>query len=141
MSQGDISDVRSAIVKRFIDEEFFDEAHLSFENVAYEPPSGEAWAKIYFMPTDPIVATLGDEGQDRVDGLVQIDLNFPLNQGTADIGEMATRIRNLFTVGSRPAYCGQEVVIKACGRSQGREVNGFYRISVSVYFYAHINRS
>lgn len=141
MSAGSIDAIRSAIVKRFLDEEFFPEAYIAYENIVFDPPNGIPWAKVFFMPNPPVVASLGTTGSDLVDGFVQIDLNWPQNSGTFDIGEVAEQIRNLFTAGSRPAYCGQEVVIKSCGRSQGRIVNGFYRISVTITFYAHINRS
>ncbi len=136
-----ITVVRAALFKAFLDAEIFDPSKIAFENVAFTPPNKTPWCSLFFVPTQPTVGTLGPEGTDRLNGFVQIDLNYPLNSGTAEIEEKADYIEKLFTAGFRPAYSEQEVVVRSCGRSQGRIVNGFYKISMTVYFYADVKRS
>lgn len=136
-----ISNVESALVKAYTDGAFFTTPKTQFENMAFTPPTGEPWAAVYFLPADPVVATLGAGGQDRLDGLFQIDINYPANTGTKLAKAKAEALRNTFTAGSRFSYSGQEVVISNCGRSPGRITNGFYRVSVSVFFYAHVTRN
>ena len=49
-------------------------------------------------------------------------------------------IRASFPAGARPAYNGQEAVILSCGRSPGRVVDGWYRVSITISWYALIPR-
>lgn len=135
-----ITKIRSGLVKVFTDGAFFDATKVAFENVAFTPPPSAPWASVFFLPNQPSVATLGAGGQDQVTGVMQIDLNYPTNSGEADILAKFEAIKNAFTVGVRPIYQGQEVSIRSCGRSQGRVVGNFYRISITVMFYAQINR-
>lgn len=134
-----IEKVRSALVEAFTEGNFFTSENIAGENQKFTPGT-QPWAKLFFSPSQPTVATLGLGGQDRWDGFLQIDLNYPTDEGTADIGAKALAIINTFTAGKRFAYSGQEVVIANCGRSQGRISNGYYKVAITVVFYAHITR-
>jgi len=135
-----ISQIRSALVKAFTDGAFFAPDKVAWENVAFTPPTAAAWSAVHFLPSQPDVATLGTGGLDEVNGLIQIDLNYPTGKGTKDVDDKADAIRSLFTAGARFAYSDVEVVIRSAGRSPGAVVNGFWRVSVSVFFYSHITR-
>lgn len=132
--------VESALIKAFVDANFFAQALVQWPNVKFEPPVTGAWAAVYFLPSQPFVATLGTGGEDEVPGILQIDLNFPPNSGTKGCNDKYEAIKNVFTAGARFAYSGQEVVIRSCGRSQGRIVNNFYCTVVTIAFYAYVNR-
>lgn len=132
--------VRAAIVSTFVAGAFFEASRIAQENVKFVPPTSGPWAEIIFLPTQPYIATLGAGGQDRLDAIVQIDLNYPLGSGEEAVGAKADAIRNTFTVGRRCLYQGVEVVIRSCGRSQGMNKNGFYCVPVNIVFYAHLNR-
>lgn len=112
----------------------------AYENEPFTKPSGAKWAQVYFLPNVPSVETLGAEGQDFVDGIVQIDLNYPVETGTADGRSDFESIRAAFPAGARPVYSGQEVIIRNCGRSPGRVVDGWYRLSITITWYALIPR-
>lgn len=135
-----LSNVYQALRVAYLEGNFFTSAKTEFENLAFTPPTAEAWASFYFVPSQPVVATLGTRGDDRYDGFVQIDLNYPLNSGANPVRAMGDSITNRFTAGRRFSYSGQEVVIVSCGCSQGRVVNSFYRVSVTVVFYAFVTR-
>lgn len=136
------SKCRDALVSAFMaGDQFFAQENVSFENVAFTPRPAQPWAALFFVPSQPIVATLGAGGTNRLDGFFQVDLNFPLNTGTKQISDKATAIENTFTAGARFVNSSQVVIIASCGRSQGREVNGFFKVSVTAYFYAHIPRN
>lgn len=136
-----ISTARSALVKAFVDGAFFAQEDTAYENMAFTPRAAQPWCKVSFVPAQPVVSTLGSGGSDRLDGFIQFDLNYPLNCGTKQVDDKAEALRNTFTAGARFSYSGQEVIIASCGRSQGREVGGFYRVSVTVIFYAHVIRT
>lgn len=135
-----VTNINKALVKAYADGNFFPKEKVAQENISFDPPNNEAWSALFFMPGDPVVATLGPAGSDRYDGFLQIDLNYPLNKGTAEIGAKADTIRNAFTAGKRFTESGQEVIITTCGRSPGRRKDGTYTVSVSVYWYAYVIR-
>jgi hypothetical protein len=141
MSAGKITNLRAALFKGFNDAAFFTAAKVGWENMPFDPPKDEPWAQIFFVPNQPSVATLGSDGEDETDGFVQINLNYPQGNGTQAIEAKFDAIRNVFTAGARFSYSGDVAVIRSCGRSQGRVVNGSYQIVVTIMFYAHINRS
>lgn len=141
MSAGSIAKCRSALTQAFTDLALFEQENVQWENQKFTPPTDEAWAAFFFLPAQPGVATLGPDGADNQEGLIQIDLNYAPDSGTAEIEANVETLRNAFTAGARFVYEGQAVTIKSCGRNQGRIVNNFFRVSVSVYFYAHVNRS
>lgn len=133
--------IKTALATAYKAAGFFTDANTAIENVAYTPPTNDTpWARLHFVPNQPDVATLGAGGEDRVDGFFQIDLNYPLNTGDKAANDKADAIRLVFTAGARFAYSGQEVVIASCGRSQGRVQDGFWKVVVTVAFYAYITR-
>lgn len=111
-----------------------------YENEPFAPPSGSKWAQVFFLPNTPSVETLGGNGEDFVDGVVQIDLNYPVQTGGAASRADFEAIRAAFPAGARPAYAGQEVIIRNCGRSAGRVVDGWFKVSITIAWYALIPR-
>jgi hypothetical protein len=134
-------DVRTALAQALVDGAFFEAEDLAWENVAFEPRTGDKpWCKFTFVPTTPVPDTLGQDGLDMVDGFVQLDLNYPLGTGDDDVMQKYVALAALFKTGARFTSDSQVVVIKSCGRTPGREFNGFYRISATIVFYAQIQR-
>lgn len=110
------------------------------ENVKFTPPTNTKWAKVSFLPATPVVETLGSAGQDRADGVLQIDLNYPIASGNGAARTDYEAIRAVFPAGSRHTNTGQVVMVTRTGRSAGRIVDNYYRVSVSVFWYALIPR-
>lgn len=136
-----MANAQSAMTKAFIDGNFFAKTKTQWPNMKFEPPASGAWAAFWWIPNEPSVATLGRDGDDDVDGIVQIDLNFPLNAGIKETNDKADAIRTRFVAGSRWSYSGQEVVVKSCGAGSGSVDKGFWKTPVTIMFYARINRS
>lgn len=137
-----LSSVRSALVTAFIASNAFDADTIAWENVAFTPPTDRPWAAVWFLPSQPTPGTLGPpgKGQDRVNGILQIDLNYPIGSGENLITDTADLINLTFYAGAYFTYNGQSVTIKSCGRGKSAVVNGFYKIPVTVYFYTFITR-
>lgn len=111
-----------------------------YENEAITPPSDAKWAEVHFLPNTPEVLTLGEFGEDLVDGIIQIDLNYPIGTGGGESRTDYERIRLAFPAGSRSAYNGQDSIIRSCGRTPGRPADGWFKVSVTIYWYALIPR-
>lgn len=112
------------------------------ENAPFEKPTdGSPWASAFVLPNQPSVATLGDAGQDAHDGILQIDLNYPLLTGDAAVTAKADELAGFFKAGERLSHSGVQLTVTSCGRSRGREVDGWYRVSVTVAWFARVPRN
>lgn len=112
------------------------------ENAPFNKPSKlEPWAATFVLPNQPSVATLGAEGQDAHDGVLQIDLNYPLNTGDKDVMSKADELTDFFKAGKRLAHSGVELTVASCGRSRGLEVDGWYRVSMTIAWFARVSRN
>jgi hypothetical protein len=111
-----------------------------YENRDFVKPNGSPWASVYFLPADPVVSSLGDDGLDEYDGLLQIDLNYVRNEGRGKSREHYDILRERFKAGAAHQYGGQLVVSTGCAMNQGREVDGWYRVSVSCFFRSYVSR-
>lgn len=107
-----------------------------------KPTDGSSpWAFVYYIPNIPSVATLGDAGEDAVDGLLQIDLNYPLRQGEGAVLQMSSRLASFFTAGKGLTYEDVKVKVLGCGHRPGREEDGWWRVSVRVTWSARVPRN
>lgn len=112
------------------------------ENAPFHKPMGQnPWAATFILINQPSVATLGDEGQDAHDGILQIDLNYPLMTGESAVTAKADELSDFFKAGKRFAHSGVELIVVSCGRSRGREVDGWYRVSMTIFWSARISRN
>ena len=136
-----INQVEKALLQAFYDQCFLEKENVAFENVNFEVPEGVMWASIFFVPSLPEVDELGECGSDRLEGFLQIDLNTPVGDGSGEIKDKANEIRQFFTAGKYFDYEGQAATIKSCGISQGRYVDNFYRLVLTINFYAFIQRA
>lgn len=113
-----------------------------YPNMPFEKPSAqEPWARAFILPNTPYVATLGAEGEDGHDGIMQVDLNYPLETGEADVMSKADQFDDFFKAGKRLVHGGVSLTVTSCGRSDGREVDGWYRVSISVAWTSRVARN
>ncbi len=111
-----------------------------YENIDFSKPDSSPWAAVWFVPNDPIMSSLGDDGFDEYNGFLQVDLNYARNDGRKKSREHYEILRNHFKAGTVFTDNGQSVMSTHCGMSQGREIDGWYRVSVSIYFRAYVER-
>lgn len=111
----------------------------AFENQPFTKPTGP-WAALWYMPADTQPVTASSLGQDEVVGVLQIDLNYPLNTGTMESREMADKIADHFPVGYGLVYNSFVVKPTYVHRGRGREVDGWWKTSITIGFYSRLNR-
>jgi len=102
--------------------------------------SGTAWSRYSFVPATPGNDTLSRIGRDRYTGFIQIDLNYQPDEGRNSASSKAEEVRAYFSLNRNHSHKGQSVTVEKIGISQGRLVDGWFRISVSVYWRANIQR-
>jgi len=113
---------------------------IARENAPVTTPTNAKWAAVFFLPNTPSVDTLSSTGQDMTDGVYQIDLNYPRWTGDSTARSDFEAVRDKFPAGQKLTSGGQAVAISNCGRSEGRTVENFWRVTVSIYWYAMIER-
>lgn len=134
------SRIRRALLQGVEDSPYdlpFDSDNTTFD----DKPTTSPWGGVYIFHNQPSAVTCGDYGEDAHDGIMQLDLNYPLGSGENAITSKCDELAGFFKAGKRLSYQGIEVVIRNCGRSRGRQVDGWWRVSVTVGWSARIPRN
>lgn len=136
-----MTDVRTALAKKLTALALVPATSVAWENIDFTPPKGnKPWLKFTFTPTDPVPATLGQGGTDRVSGFAQVDINVATGSGDTAAMALYQSLYDALKAGVRLTEGQQVVVIESTGRSNGRLVDGYYRVSATINFYADVNR-
>lgn len=112
---------------------------VALENAPFDKPSGP-WAATFIIANQPSPRTLGDGGEDEHDGILQIDVNYPRLSGRAATLAMVGQITSYFYAGRALVYGATTVRVSSCGKPRSREVDGWYRTSLTIEWYARIAR-
>ena len=130
--------IDSALIQAFDDGAFG--LDYAVENKSFVPVVGTPYAEVYILHAQPFVNTMGDGGEDLVSGIMQINLNYPVNTGVGAANQKVTEIRNVFKAGFRPSYLGQEVFITSAGKGPSGNIDSFYQIIVNINWEARVQR-
>lgn len=70
---------------------------VAYDNVAFVPPTGSSWVKIYVRDGDSSKITLGTSPQRRrTIGTVFVDIFTPIGQGSAPVRTLADSVKAVF---------------------------------------------
>lgn len=130
--------VQSAISSKIT--EIFPDLPIAYENVSFDPPDRSKWALFHFSPGTPEPASLGASGRDRVDGFAQLDLCYPTGQGGGEARKDFELLRADLPAGTKLFYEGQVATVRSTGRAIGRVLDGWYRVHVTIFWYAYLRR-
>lgn len=135
-----LANIESALLNSY-EQGGFALPNTEYENIEFQRPDpNTAWAKLFVLPNPPSVASLGANGQDEHDGVFQIDLNYPLNQGTLAINQKADACRNFYFAGRKLIFADQALTVTACAKSSGQFIDGWYRVILSIFWYTRTTR-
>jgi hypothetical protein len=111
-------------------------------NAAFDRPvDGSPWARAFVEMNQPSVATMSTAGEDGYTGYIQLDLNYPLHRGTADVIAKAAQVESFFWAGRKLTYAQAQATVSSCGRSRGREVDGWWRVTMTITWFARVKRN
>lgn len=109
----------------------------AWENDEYTPVTGTPYQRVYLLPVDPENIEYGDVY--RENGILQINLFYPLKAGTATAATRAELIRSTFKRGNSYSKDGISVVINKTPKiKQGRRIDDRWMIPVDINFFAHV---
>lgn len=104
----------------------------------YDPIVGTPYVEIYLLPALPENPTMGD-GYYRESGILQVTLNYPAGEGTADATARAEAIRELFRRGATFTYSSTVVVVdRTPAITEGEGGEGFIALVVRIRWHADI---
>lgn len=106
----------------------------------WKPPSNTGYADVSVIQNAPSTYTLGDQGEDMVDGFAQVLLKFPIDKGVLTPSRLGDTLRESFKAGTRIFYEDQEVIIRNSGLGQFGDTDGKLVNPFTIYFYALIRR-
>jgi hypothetical protein len=132
------ADIQSAIRQRWIDGNFLT---TIYSGRGGEPTAGTPYAAFWFMPSVTTPSTTGPSGRDLAEGIVQINLMYPTDEGAGEALEMADSIAAHFQAGTRLEYNGQDVIIRGASISPPMVEGGWMMLPVSVNWSSYVTRS
>ncbi len=116
-----------------------DTQRIAWENKPFTAPKAKPWMEFFFMPTGERIATLGADGYDRVDGLAQVNVNYPINIGEGNSRKTINELRACFKP-QAILFDDQEIRIVSRSRTGGAQRDGFYKIPFTVRWFSHLTR-
>lgn len=110
------------------------------ENVTPTKSTG-LWISLFTLPTDTTAATLGSAGENEHTGILQIDINVPLNTGEKELFEKVEILRGAFDVGRHLTSSGLTIIFGSYSLSSGRNVDSWFRRSLSLAYRTRTTRT
>jgi hypothetical protein len=103
-----------------------------FEGKAFDPPQEAPWAALFVLPASNAPAGLGVHAPLEHVGILQIDLNYPLDTGAPDMLKDADTASAAFEPGKSFTFDGMQVNFERCQRSSIRRSDARLTVSLSV---------
>lgn len=110
----------------------------AYENKHYKPTQDAAYAEIFMLPNDSEALSLADS--DETSGIFRVILRYPVGKGAFAAKNKAQEIINAFPIGTGVPYSGQSAIITKTSRQKGVNEDGWYKIVVSIQYFAIITR-
>lgn len=108
------------------------------ENTRFKAMSKTPFIRSTLLPSQSTVETIGTTGYNKVYGLYQIDIFYPLDGGYEEINDDADTIISNFTKGTSFAITNGTLRINISWRNSGRKLENFYNIPVLVSWECYI---
>ncbi len=140
MADSDAEKALLTAAKAFLDAQGFD-GNINWENDGFDPSGNSPWASVFFVPNQPDPVTLGVQGSDRQTGFLQIDFNISQGEGSGKMRTWTNAVRQTFVAGKSFTENGQIVIVSSVGYSAGRNVDNWYRKSVTIAFRTDLQRA
>lgn len=109
----------------------------AWENVAFTPTPGTAWAKLVLVPDTQRPAARGPSPQIRYDGSFLVVLHIPEGTGPGDIDDLADAVRDAFTVDDVLTAGSTSVRFQWSERNDGVLDAPWYVVTVTVRWYTY----
>lgn len=108
---------------------------IKYEGKLFKPPPDTPWIEIKHIPTtmEPLQTV------ERLGGILQIDINHPLDTGAPKLLEDADQVKAKLGPHARFAYQNQSFTVRRVEYSQILQKENYNLIHLSIYYKATIN--
>lgn len=113
---------------------------IEYENSPVTPAAGVKWIQIYSFDADPVVDTLGSDGDNHVRSFTQVTINYPVGTGTSAVRADYEALQARFPAGSSLIENGQGVTFENVKKNTGSLGSLWYKVHFSIKWYAFIPR-
>lgn len=105
---------------------------IAWEGKTFTPPSAAPWIAVWLLPafTDAMQTI------DKHGGILQVDVNHPLNAGAPAVMADVDKLLAYFKAGRRFITGSQAVTVRKREASRIQQIDGWLRASVSVSYRA-----
>jgi hypothetical protein len=110
---------------------------VAWENLDYQPVQGVSYLRPTHIPASTNQAALGNSGEDRHDGIYQVDVIAEAGKGKGAAYTLADQVADHFARGTDLTYNGLTVTIRNTPRLTGRTSNGWFIVPVEVQYFAY----
>lgn len=114
---------------------------IQWENQVFDAAGKSTWAAVFVVPNTPQTITLGGQGRDRSNGFMQIDINKPQGVGEGPFRAFENAARAYFIAGKAFTLNSQSAIIISCGMGQGRNIDNWYRKSLTIAYRSDFSRA
>jgi hypothetical protein len=116
--------------------------NIAWENVAFTPKTNETHVRVNFVPTESKETARFKSAMVRETGFYQIDVYAPQDQGTSSVDTLVEGLRAHFNRGRVLSDSNNNRVnIRDTPKtSQGRREGGYYRVTITVDWFAHFTQ-
>lgn len=111
---------------------------IAHENLDFTPTPQTAYAELRVLPNPVEMRDL--DATDDTTGIFRVILRYPLNAGAIAAKTMAQTILSRYNNGTDVLYSGQKLTVISSQRQQGYPEDGWYKLVLSINYYAHIAR-
>lgn len=108
---------------------------IKYEGKLFKPPPNKPWIEIKHIPTttEPLQTV------EKLGGILQIDINHPLDLGAPKLLEDADKVKAKLRPHARFAYQNQSFTVRHVEYSQILQKENYNIIHLSIYYKATIN--
>jgi|TARA_R110000744_G_scaffold33341_2_gene77781 hypothetical protein len=114
---------------------------IKWENRDFDPTGSPEWAGFQFVSAEPFVVTLGQGGDDRLTGYVQIDLNTTQDSGDGAMDVWIDAFRQQFPAGKPLTYGNSSALVLNTGVNSGTMFDNWFRKSITITYRADLPRA
>lgn len=128
--------IDQAFVSHFLAQGF--SLPVAHENRNYDPVAGTAYAELIVAQNEDAPLSFADS--DEATGVFRVILRYPTGIGAITAKNKADDIFAQFKIAQRINYNGQSVTILRHGREPGVAEDGWYKLVLTLRYWAHVAR-
>lgn len=114
---------------------------VAWENAPFTPTANTPWMRTTLLPAETEQRILGTNGLNRIQGIYQVDLFYPTEQGSGAARDKADSVISYFKRGTTATYSATKVIILKAYRSPALIENDWYHIPINISWYSYVENT